>query len=101
MENKQLKIKWDKLAWIQLVSAYEHIKEDSEQNAQKVRTDIITKIKEIPNHPSKYRVDKYKNNNDGSYKYFEIYHYRIAFRITEEVVKIMRIRSTHQEPLGY
>ena len=101
MEKKLLTIKWDKQAWIQLDSAYEHIKEDSEQNAEKVRADIISKIKEIPNHTSKYRADKYKNNNDGSYKYFEIYHYRIAFRVTEKIVKIMRIRSTHQEPLAY
>lgn len=101
MEHQLLKIKWDKQAWIQLVSAYEHIKEDSEQNAKKVRADIIRKIKEIPNHPSKYRADKYKNDNDGSYKYFEIYRYRIAFRVTEKIVKIMRIRSTHQEPLEY
>lgn len=101
MEQKLLSIKWDKQAWIQLDNAYEHIKEDSEQNAEKVRAEIVNKIKEIPNHPSKYRVDKYKNNNDGSYKYFEIYHYRIAFRITEKIVKVMRIRSTHQEPLDY
>ena len=39
MEHQLLKIKWDKQAWIQLVSAYEHIKEDSEQNAKKVRAE--------------------------------------------------------------
>lgn len=101
MEKNLLKIRWDKQAWIQLDSAYEYIKEDSEQNAQKIRADIIYKIKEIPNHPTKYRADKYKNNNDGSYKYFEIYHYRIAFRVTEKIVKVMRIRSTYHEPLEY
>ncbi len=74
MEKVKLKIKWDKEALIELTELYEYIKIDSAQNAKKVRAAIVEKVKEIVLYPFRYTKDMYKINNDGSYRYFELYH---------------------------
>jgi hypothetical protein len=51
------------------------------QNAVKVRQTIINSILSLPENPEKYPLDKYKTNNDGTWRAFEIYHYRIWYRI--------------------
>jgi hypothetical protein len=40
------------------------------ENAEKVRAKILATIKEPANHPGKYPGDKYRLNNDGSYRAF-------------------------------
>jgi hypothetical protein len=98
---EQLPVNWDIQAWEHLGKAYDYIKESSLQNAEKVRTTIIERINKIPAHPTAYGLDKLKNLNDGSYRYFELYHYRTTFKITETEIRILRIRSTYQEPLEH
>lgn len=51
---------WSKRAKIELIKAYEYIREDSPQNAAKVRDEIIDLTLDIPKHPEKYQPDKFK-----------------------------------------
>ena len=95
------KISWNKLALIQFNKAIEFIAEDSIQNAEKVRVDILQKIEEIPSLPEKYPPDKYKLDNNGNYRAFELYHYRIAYYIAPLEIRILRVRHTSREPLSY
>jgi len=62
---------------------------------------INTEIDTLVNNPLKHPIDKYKKINDGSYCAFEIYHYRIAYKISNKQITILRFRSTHQEPKTY
>ncbi|MBP6455501.1 MAG: type II toxin-antitoxin system RelE/ParE family toxin [Chitinophagaceae bacterium] len=101
MTKEEFIIKWDKQAWVQLQNVYEYISKNSLQNANKVRLEIIAKVDSILKVPTSFGEDKYKKNNDGSYRYFEIYTYRIAFRILKNQILILRVRSTYQEPLEY
>ncbi len=78
-----------------------YIKNDSVQNAEKVKQTVLKAIREIPLNPERYPADKFKQNNKGNYRAFEIYHLRIVYKIDTASIKIIRIRSTHQEPLGY
>jgi hypothetical protein len=45
---------------------------DSIQNAEKVRTQILIKIGNLNEFPAIHPKDKYKINNDGSYRSFEV-----------------------------
>ena len=101
MSQPSLMIKWDRTTWAQLQQLYEYIFENSPKNAKKVRQEIVEMVDCIPSNPLRHGKDKFKKNNDGTYRYFELHHYRIAFRITDEEIKILRVRSTHQEPLLY
>ena len=52
-------------------------------------------------NPEIYPPDKYRNNNDGSFRAYELHHYRIAYRITEKEIIITRMRHTSMEPKQY
>jgi plasmid stabilization system protein ParE len=95
------KLRWDKMALQQFNKAIEYIAKDSIQNAEKVRIDILEKVENLQAHPERYAPDKYKLDNDGSYKAFELYHLRIVYHVSSEEIRIVRLRSTFQEPLNY
>ena len=52
-------------------------------------------------YPEKFPLDKYKINNDGSYRAFEKHRYRVAYRVLETEIKIITIRHTSMEPIEY
>jgi len=101
MVGKEPKIIWAKNARIKLKEIILFIKRDSVQNAENVRSKILSSTKQIPTHPTKFPIDKYKKNNKGNFRAYEIFHYRISYEITETQINIVRIRSTHQDTEKY
>ena len=94
-------IAWDRAALYSLQKVFEYIQKDSPQNAVKVRDSILKIIRGIPDHPLKFPPDKFKTNNQGNYRAFEKFSYRIAYRVSDKEIKILRIRHVKQEPKGY
>ena len=92
---------WSKTAKAQLQKAYNYIVKDSLQNAQIVRDKIIELTIDLPKHPEKYPQDRFKQNNDGSYRAFEIYRYRVSYRVVKNQIRIVRLRHTSMSPLVY
>jgi plasmid stabilization system protein ParE len=86
MTNK--KNTWSKVAAKQFEVAIKYIAADSIQNAEKVRKEILEKIERLILHPEIYSPDRYKTNNDGSYRAFELHRYRIAYRVLENEIFI-------------
>ena len=99
MENRE--ILWDKPAVIYLRNAIKYISKDSQQNALKVKNDILTKISELANRPDIHPPDKYRIYQKGDYRAFELHHFRIAYLVSTERIIIYRIRHTSQEPEVY
>ena len=98
----QKKIVWLPAARDQLKNIIGYIKLDSEQNAVKVKEDVLEKISGIIQHPEKFPPDKFKLDNPGSaYRAFEIHRIRVSYFIDEGLVMIIRIRHTKQSPLFY
>lgn len=91
----------DNLAKAQLKEAYSYIKLDSPKNAEKVKAKILASIQELADKPERYPKDKYRIDNDGSYRAFEIYKYRIAYHISQEQITIIMIRHTKMEPQSH
>lgn len=94
-------IKWPRSVQLQLEKAYQYIVENSFQNAEKVKADILSSIRMMASNPEIHPPDKFRKNNDGSFRAFEIHHYRVAYRVTEEAIIIVRIRHTGKEPKLY
>ncbi|MEP7237294.1 MAG: type II toxin-antitoxin system RelE/ParE family toxin [Ferruginibacter sp.] len=94
----QLIIKWNRAALNQLIKAIEYINDDSPQNAEKVKDDILSEITVLTAHPGKYPPDKYKLNNDGSFRAFELHRYRLSYRVVRNEIRIIRIRHTKRNP---
>lgn len=96
-----LTIKWSRRAIAQFDEAINYIQCDSATNADKVKKEILLKIDGLIRHPKKYHPDKYKTNNDGSFRAFELHRYRISYRYTGTEIRIIRIRHTKMNPLSY
>jgi plasmid stabilization system protein ParE len=95
------KIGWSKHALRQFNKAILYISEDSVQNAENVKADILDKIEALLSYPEMYPLDKYRLNNDGSYRAFELHRLRVASFIGSDVIRILRVRHTSREPLEY
>lgn len=98
---KSLVVVWNKVAESSLKKAYQRVKEESLQNAEKVRDEILAATRELTDHPEKYPPDKFKSQNPGTHRGFEMYSYRIAYRTTKKEVRILRMRHVKQEPKMY
>nr|WP_294876771.1 type II toxin-antitoxin system RelE/ParE family toxin [uncultured Pedobacter sp.] len=92
---------WSNSAKAELKKAYEYIALDSLQNAKMVRDTLIDLTLDLPKHPEKHPEDKFKKDNDGAWRAFEKYHYRISYRILKDQIRIVRMRHTSKSPLNY
>ena len=92
---------WSKRAKAELQKAYKYIYKDSPQNAAKVRDEIIDITIALPQNPEIFPPDKYKKDNDGKWRAFEKYHYRISYYCTPKEIRIVRMRHTSRSSLAY
>jgi addiction module RelE/StbE family toxin len=92
---------WTPKATAELKKAFDYISQNSPQNAKKVIDEIIALADKLPRNPEMYGIDKYKRNNDGSWRAFEKFHYRISYHITQKDIQIVRMRHTSRTPLSY
>lgn len=101
MVEKNYEVIWNAIARKHVKKIYNYIKKDSVLVARKIVEDIATATEKLSVNPERFGLDKYKKQNDGSYRYFELYRYRIAYRIYKNHIRILRVRSTDQEPLKH
>ena len=92
------KIAWSKRALKQFENIYRYIFENSEQNAEKVRKEILDEIAKASKYPESYSPEMYKTNNDGSYRYFEKHRLRVTYRVMEDSIRIVRVRHSSMRP---
>lgn len=79
-----------------------YIKKDSVQNAEKVKKDILSAIRSLITEPEKiHAADKYKINNDGNFRAFELHRVRISYYISDDCIQIVRVRHTRKQPEIY
>jgi len=71
---------WSKRAKNELTKAFEYISLESPQNARKVVETIVDLTLALPENPLKHPLNKYKTNNDGAWRAFEKYHFRVSYR---------------------
>lgn len=55
----------------------------------------------LVSNPERHPLDKYKLTNDGTYRAFELYHYRISYKISIDTIRIVRMRHTSRSPHTY
>lgn len=92
---------WSNSAKAELKKAYNYIALDSLQNAQMVRNVLIDMTIELPKNPEKHPLDQFKKDNDGTWRAFEKYHYRVSYHILKDEIRIVRLRHTRKSPLIY
>ena len=101
MVKGELEVLIDNEAKLQLRELYIYIQKDSIKYAKEVSKGILSSIKELIKNPEKHTIDKYRLNNDGSYRAYELYRYRITYHVSQNQVTVIRIRHTKMNPLEY
>ena len=90
---------WINSAKSELKKAYEYIALDSLQNAQMVRDVLIDLTIDLSNHPQKHPNDKFKKDNDGTWRVLESI--IIVYLILKDQIRVVRMRHTSKSPLNY
>ena len=101
MVKKKLKIIWDLKAKDSLKEIYLNIKKESPNSAKKTINTIRETIRSAAVHPEIFQIDRFKTNNDGTYRAFEKFSYRIVYKFTKTQIIILRISNSAQEPVEY
>lgn len=97
-----MKIKWNKTALKNLIAALEFFEENNSFDySLRFENELIEKIKDLPNSFQQYTLDKFRFENDGSYRVLFIDSYRISFRVKPNEIQILRIRHTSRKPILY
>lgn len=94
-----LKVIWSADALSQLKDALEYLREKSPKSATKVKTTLLNTAKDLSKNPEIYALDRFRKDNDGTFRSFEKYSYRVTYQIKESQVLILRVRHTSREPL--
>ncbi len=92
---------WSKRAKAELIKAFEYISLESPQNVRKVVETIVDLTLALPENPLKHPLDKYKKNNDGTWRAFEKYRFQVSYRVMEKEIRIVRFRHTSRTPLNH
>lgn len=98
---EEIPVIWTETAQQQLREIYLYIAEESIIQADKIFERLVKFTARLAVQPYKFPTDKYKTNNNGDYRAYELYHYRVSYKITKTAIYIVRLRSTHQNPLEY
>lgn len=96
-----VRIRWTKLAFLQLQTHTDYIREDSLKYADKAEIEILALVESLANNPEKYSLDLQKLNNNGSFRYFEKYRLRISYQVKTNEIVILRCRHTSMKPRSY
>lgn len=97
------KIIWSKLALIQTKAIHSYISKASKslEIADRVIKLLYESTEILETQSDLYELDKFKTNNDGSYRAYVKFSYRISYRVINETIRILRVRHTSREPLDF
>ncbi len=91
-------VRWYVSARKQFLSALEYIRTDSVQNAEKFNNRLFLKLEAVSKNPESCAPEKFKVANDGSYRAFILYKYRVTYRVKENEIRIVRFRHSSMKP---
>ena len=92
---------WDAAALDQLEDYLEEVSKQSKSAPKIIRDRIMNRLKGIKEAPYICSLDRFKINNDGTYRAFTVYSYRVTYSIKKNQINIIRIRHTSKEPLEH
>lgn len=102
MVGKKRKIVWNETSKQSFKNAIIYIKHSSPHNADKVKLEILKAIRELVSFPEIYSPDKFKENNTHlQFRTFEKFSFRISYFVSENEIRIVRVRHVKQIPEMY
>jgi plasmid stabilization system protein ParE len=103
VKASSLKVIWDVEALNQFKEILTYLEEQSRQAPKIVKKAILDRINQIKDNPLTCESDKLKSPTDKDFRAFIVFSYRITYQVKldEKEIRILRVRHTSREPLGY
>lgn len=101
MAKKKISVEWSHEASVQFNDVLKYLFNESENAADIVGSTILDEVARLNEHPTAHTLDCFKKPNDGNYRAFIVYSYRISYYVGVNVIFILRVRHTSREPLDY
>jgi plasmid stabilization system protein ParE len=97
------KIIWSEDALLQLedIHFYIFFESKSIRIADKVIETIFDSTEILISKPEIYELDEQRKPNDGTFRAYYVYNYKISFRITNQEIQILRVRHTSRKPKNH
>ena len=91
---------WSETAQNQLKKIYTYLskKSKSVDISNKIIDKIYNSVTILSTNWEIYELDEMKISNKGNYRAFEIYSYRITYKLTIKQIQILRIMHTSRNP---
>ena len=80
---------------------HDYILKTSFQNAEKVTSELLFSTKKLADHPEIHPPDKYKKNNKGNFRAYELHRYKVSYHVADKQITMTRIRHTKRNPKEY
>ena len=103
VKSSSFKIIWDRKALDNFKEILTYLEKQSNQAPRIVKEAITSRLEIIKINPLIAESDKLKDHPNKDFRAFVIFSYRVTYQIkngTKEI-RILRIRHTSREPLGY
>lgn len=103
MKKKIFKIVWDRNALDNFKELLAYLSTQSNQAPKIVKEGILSRLEIIKRNWLICETDKLKDTPEKEFRAFVIYNYRITYQIKADAkeIRVIRIRHTSSEPLGY
>lgn len=97
------KIFWDRKALDHFKDILSYLQKQSDQAPKIVKSAIIARLDVIKTNPVISELDRLKDSPDKDFRAFVIFSYRLTYQIRSDLkeIRVLRIRHTSREPLGY
>ena len=95
------KVNWSEPARKQYLAVIEYILSDSVQNAESFEAKLFSKLRQVSEFPIASPLDKYKVNNDGRFRAFILFDYRVSYEVQLNAIKILRFRHMKRKVKYY
>jgi plasmid stabilization system protein ParE len=103
VKKKAFKIIWDVNALEEFKEILEFLANKNPQAPKIVKQGVLSRLTTIKTGAFIYETDKLKEDNNKEFSAFVVYSYRVTYQIKIETneIRVLRIRHTSREPLGY
>jgi plasmid stabilization system protein ParE len=103
IKQKSYTIIWDRIALDHFKDILDFLSKQSSQAPKKVKEGILSRLEDVKKNAFIFEPDKLKDNPNKEFRAFVVYNYRITYQVKESSnqIRVLRIRHTCREPLGY
>lgn len=103
MVKPYYKIIWDRKALDHFKDILTYLEKQSKQAPKIVKDAIISRLDVIKTNPLISELDKLTDSPNKDFRAFVVFSYRVTYQIKSDAkeIRVLRIRHTSREPLGY